>query len=324
MRHLYPDIVPYARFQLDVDEVHSIHVEECGTPEGIPAVFLHGGPGAGCESWHRGFFDPGAYRVILLDQRGCGRSIPHAELGANTTGHLIADLEAVRRHRGIERWVVFGGSWGSTLALAYAEAYPNRCLALVLRGVFLCRREDVRWFYQEGANVLFPDSWRDFEQVIPPGERGDMVAAYYRRLTSDDPGIRLEAARAWSNWEGRLLTLLPDEKAMAHFDDPRTALSIARLECHYFVNNIFLRDNQLLDEARMLRDIPGVIVHGRYDVVCPVNQAFALHRHWPRAQLHVVPDAGHAASEPGIVHHLVTATDEFARRFGPRFSRGRA
>ncbi len=315
MKTLYPEIQARTHFHLDVDDTHSIYVEECGTPDGVSAVFLHGGPGAGCEPWHRRFFDPATYRVILLDQRGCGRSTPHAELTDNTTRHLIADLETVRRHCGIERWLVFGGSWGSTLALAYAETHPERCLALVLRGIFLCRDKDIQWFYQDGANVLFPDLWRDFEQVIPPEERSDMVAAYYRRLTSDDPATRLEAARAWSNWEGQLLTLLPDQKTAAHFNEPHTALSLARLECHYFVNNVFLRDNQLLDNAHRLRDIPGVIVHGRYDIVCPADQAFALRRHWPQAQLHVVADAGHAAGETGIVHHLVSATDEMARRF---------
>lgn len=315
MKTFYPKIEPHTQFHLDVDDVHSIYVEECGNPGGVPAVFLHGGPGSGCEFWHRRFFDPAAYRIILLDQRGCGRSTPHAELKDNTTGHLIADVEAVRRHCDIDRWLVFGGSWGSTLALAYAEAHPDRCLALVLRGIFLCRNQDIQWFYQEGANMLFPDLWQDFVRVIPPEERSDMVSAYYRRLTSDDAETRLEAARAWSTWEGRLLTLLPDEKTVSHFSDAHTALSLARLECHYFMNNIFLRDNQLLDEAHRLHKIPGVIVHGRYDVVCPVEQAFALHRCWPQAQLCVAPDAGHAASEPGIVHHLVSATDDFARRF---------
>ena len=314
MKRLYPDISPYARFHLDVDGIHSIYVEECGTPDGIPAVFLHGGPGAGCENWHRRFFDPEAYRIVLLDQRGCGRSTPHAELTGNTIGHLIADLEAVRRHCGIKSWLVFGGSWGSTLALAYAEAHPDRCLALVLRGIFLCRDKDIRWFYQEGANALFPDRWRDFERVIPLAERGDMIAAYYRRLTSDDAEIRFEAARAWSNWEGWLLTLIPDEETVAHFNEAHTALSLARLECHYFVNNVFLNDNQLLDEAYRLRGIPGVIVHGRYDVVCPIDQAFSLHQCWPEAQLHVVPDAGHAANETGIVHRLVSVTDDITRR----------
>ena len=314
MKILYPDISPHTQFQMDVGDGHSIHVEECATPGATPAVFLHGGPGAGCAPWHRRFFDPEAYRIILFDQRGCGRSTPHGELANNTTTHLIGDLEAIRAHCGIERWVVFGGSWGSTLALAYAEAHPERCLALVLRGIFLCRKQDIRWFYQEGANALFPDRWQDFERVIPPGERDDMVAAYYRRLTSDDAATRLEAARAWSNWEGQLLTLLPDKEAAAHFDEKHTAISLARLECHYFMHNIFLRDGQLLDEAHRLHNIPGVIVHGRYDVVCPINQAFALHEKWPQAQMHVVADAGHAASEAGIIHHLVSATDDIARR----------
>ena len=315
MNVLYPEIEPHTQFRLDVGDGHSLHVEECGAPDGVPAVFLHGGPGAGCEPWHRRFFNPDAYRVILFDQRGCGRSTPHAGLRGNTTGKLIADLEALRQNRGVERWLVFGGSWGSTLALAYAEAHPERCLALVLRGIFLCRKQDIHWFYQRGANALFPDEWRNFERVIPPGERADMVSAYYRRLTSEDEAVRLEAACAWSNWEGRLLTLLPDKAVQAHFDDSHMALGLARLECHYFMNNIFLRDNQLLDEADRLREIPGVIVHGRYDVVCPIEQAFALRERWPKAQLHVVPDAGHAAGEAGIAHHLVGATDGFAERF---------
>ena len=316
MRTLYPEITPHTQFHLKVDETHSIYVEECGNPGGIPVVFLHGGPGAGCEPWQRRFFNPVAYRIILFDQRGCGRSTPHAELADNTTGHLIADLETIRRHCAVEQWVVFGGSWGSTLALAYTEAHPAPCLALVLRGIFLCRRRDIQWFYQRGANALFPDHWHDFECVIPPRERGDMLSAYYRRLTSDDEATRLAAARAWSNWEGRLLTLLPNPDTAAHFDQPHTALSLARLECHYFMHNIFLRDDQLLDEAPRLHPVPGVLVHGRYDVVCPLEQAFALHQRWPQAQLKVVDDAGHAASEAGIVHHLVNATDDIADRFG--------
>ena len=314
MKTLYPSIKPHKQFHLAVDTLHSIYVEECGRPDGLPVLFLHGGPGAGCEEWHRRFFNPAVYRIVLFDQRGAGRSTPHAELAENTTGHLIEDIEKIRQHCGIERWVIFGGSWGSTLALAYAETHPERCLALVLRGVFLCRTRDIHWFYQHGANILFPDFWSAFERVIPPAERGDMVAAYYRRLTSDDAETRLEAAREWSVWEGRLLTLLPDEETAARFGDAKMALGLARIESHYFINRIFQRDNQLLDEAHKLHDIPGFIVHGRYDVVCPVEQAFALHQRWPQAKLHVVADAGHAATEPGITHHLIDATDEIAHR----------
>ena len=315
MKTLYPPIEPYKHFRLKVDDIHSLYIEECGNPDGIPVVFLHGGPGAGCEPWQRCFFNPEIYRIILFDQRGCGRSTPHGELHANTTAHLIADLETLRGHCGINAWVVFGGSWGSTLALAYGEAHPQCCLALILRGIFLCRDKDIRWFYQSGANILFPDVWQNFERVIPVEERDDMVSAYYRRLTSDNAEMRLEAARAWARWEGQLLTLLPEERTIAHFDDQQTAMSLARLECHYFMHKIFQRDNQLLDQAHRLHDIPGVIVHGRYDIVCPIDQAFALHQQWPQAQMHIVPDAGHAASETGIVDCLVNATDEMGRRF---------
>ena len=316
MKTLYLPIAPYKQFHLAVDSLHSIYVEECGTPDGIPVVFLHGGPGAGCERWHRCFFNPALYRIILFDQRGAGRSTPHAELRANTTQHLIDDIETIRARCGIDRWVMFGGSWGSTLALAYAEAHPERSLALVLRGIFLCRNQDIRWFYQSGANALFPELWNEFERVIPEAERSDMVAAYYRRLTASDAETRLEAARAWSAWEGQLLTLLPQKEIVAHFSDKRMAISLARIECHYFIHRIFQRDNQLLDEVHKLRHIPGTIVHGRYDVVCPVEQAVALHQRWPQAKLHIVAEAGHAASEPGIMHRLVAATDEIAERFG--------
>lgn len=316
MRTLYPPITPRKQFHLAVDPIHSIYVEECGTPDGVPVVFLHGGPGAGCEEWHRRFFNPALYRVILFDQRGAGRSTPYGELRANTTQHLIDDIETIRQRYEIDRWVVFGGSWGSTLALAYAEAHPGRCLALVLRGIFLCRDRDIRWFYQSGANALFPEAWHEFERVIPEAHRCDMVAAYYQRLTASDTETRLEAARAWSTWEGRLLTLLPQEETVAHFSGERMALSLARIECHYFIHRIFQRDNQLLDEAHKLSRIPGTIVHGRYDVVCPVEQAVALHRHWSRAELHIVAGAGHAASEPDITHHLVSATDNIAENLG--------
>ena len=318
MRALYPEISENHSFFLPVDELHTLYVEECGNPDGLPALFLHGGPGAGCETNHRRFFNPGVWRIVLFDQRGSGRSTPHAELKNNTTQHLIADIEKIRAHLGIERWVVFGGSWGSTLALAYAAAHPQRCLSLILRGVFLCRRRDLLWFYQDGARFLFPDWWRSFEEVIAPEERGDMIGAYYRRLTGDDEQARLKAAIAWSVWEGRTATLRPKPAVVEFFSNPHVALSLARIECHYFINRIFLDEGQLLDDAAKIADIPGVIVHGRYDAVCPLEQAWLLHRRWPRAQLQIADGAGHSAFEPAIIHRLVEATDAAARQFAGR------
>ncbi|MEW5825181.1 MAG: prolyl aminopeptidase [Pseudomonadota bacterium] len=312
MRTLYPAILPYATHNFAVEAPHVLHVEECGTPGGIPVLFLHGGPGAGCSPTHRRFFDPNRYRIVLFDQRGCGRSTPHASLENNTTAHLVADIEFLREKLGIERWLVFGGSWGSTLALAYAQAHPDRVSGLVLRGIFLCRPRDIEWFYQSGADRLFPDYWDDYLAPIPEGERADMVGAYYRRLTGDNEIARMGAAKAWSIWEGRTATLRPDPDTVEFFADPYTALSIARIECHYFIHRAFLEPEQLLRDAHRLRDIPGVIVHGRYDVVCPVEQACALARVWPTATLNIVPDAGHAATEPGIADALVRATDDFA------------
>jgi proline iminopeptidase len=298
-----------------VSDGHALYVEECGTADGLPAVFLHGGPGAACENYHRQFFDPAAYRIVLFDQRGCGRSTPHASLQGNTTQALIDDIETIRQQLGIDRWVVFGGSWGSTLALAYAEAYPERVLGLVLRGIFLCRPRDIHWFYQEGASFLLPDQWQHFLQPIPEDERHDMVSAYYRRLTGDDEVAMMAAAKAWSIWEGRASTLLPKRAVVDHFASTRTALSLARIECHYFINDSFMQPDQLLTDAVRIAEIPGVIVHGRYDVVCPLEQAWLLHQSWPRSRLEIIQDAGHSATEPGIVDALVTATDQFARRF---------
>lgn len=315
MKTLYPPIEPHRVETLAVDDLHRLHVEECGRSDGLPAVFLHGGPGSGCEPWHRRFFDPARYRVVLFDQRGCGRSRPHAALEANTTAHLVADMERIRTQLGIERWVVFGGSWGSTLALAYAQAHPQRVLGLVLRGVFLCRPRDIRWFYQEGAGRLFPDHWEDYLAPIPEAERDDLVSAYHRRLTGEDEVARMAAAKAWSEWEGRTATLLPNPGVVSHFQDPHVALSLARIECHYFINGAFLEPDQLLRDAHRMRDIPGTIVHGRYDVVCPLDQAHVLHRAWPGARFEVIPDAGHSAGEPGIVGALVRATDAMAERF---------
>jgi proline iminopeptidase len=311
---LYPEITPFRSRMLPVDDRHTLHVEECGRSGGLPVVFLHGGPGSGCEPWHRRFFDPQVYHIVLFDQRGSGRSLPHAELEDNTTQDVIADIERVREELGIERWVVFGGSWGSTLGLAYAEAHPERVLGLVLRGIFLCRPRDIEWFYQSGADHVFPDYWQDYLAPIPEAERGDMLEAYHRRLTGSDEVARMAAARAWSQWEGRTATLLPSEAVEEHFTDPHVALSLARIENHYFRNRIFLEPDQLLREAQRLAEIPGVIVHGRYDMICPIDQAFALHEVWPQARLEIVPDAGHSASEPGIVDALVRATRDLAER----------
>ncbi|HGG60811.1 MAG TPA: prolyl aminopeptidase [Gammaproteobacteria bacterium] len=305
---------PYRSLRLDVGDGHRLYLEESGAPAGLPVVFLHGGPGAGCSPFHRRFFNPEKYRVILFDQRGAGKSRPHASLQANTTAHLIADLEKIRGALDIERWVVFGGSWGSTLGLAYAQDFPERVLGLILRGVFLCRDEDIHWFYQNGASRLFPDFWRDFIEPIPENERGDLVRAYHRRLTGDDEVTRMRAAEAWALWEARTATLKVDDQAGSHFSNPYLALSLARIECHYFINHGFLEPGQLLNNARRLKDIPGVIVHGRYDSICPVDQAWMLHQAWPEATLNIIPDAGHAITEPGIAAALIAATDHMAEK----------
>lgn len=312
MRTLYPPIQPFQSFALPVSNLHTLYVEECGNPDGLPVVFLHGGPGAGCTENHRRYFDPERYRIVLFDQRGCGRSTPHAELAENTTWDLVADIERIRAQLGIERWLVFGGSWGSTLGLAYAEAHPERVTGLILRGIFLCRPRDIHWFYQEGASALFPDHWRDYLAPVPEPERGDLLSAYHRLLTGPDELRRMAAAKAWSLWEGRTATLLPDTATTDYFGNPHVALSLARIENHYFVNHAFLEPDQLCRDAGRLAHIPGIIVHGRYDVVCPIEQAFALAEAWPEARLQIIPDAGHAASEPGIVDALVRATDQFA------------
>ncbi|EGV50645.1 prolyl aminopeptidase [Candidatus Endoriftia persephone] len=311
MTDLFPEIAPYISHQLPVDDLHTLYIEEVGNPQGIPALFLHGGPGAGCESYHRRFFDPNRYRVILFDQRGCGRSTPHAELQANTIDDLIEDIEQIRNHLGIERWLLFGGSWGSTLALAYAERHPQRVSAMILRGIFLCREEEIQWFYQQGASRIFPDYWQDYLAPIPQEERGDLLNAYHRRLTGSDDIARMAAAKAWSVWEGRTASLLPNDAVVDFFSSPRNALSIARIECHYFVHQAFLRPNQLLEEVDRLKDIPGVIVHGRYDLICPLSSAWELHRAWPGSELQVVADAGHSATEPGTRQALVEATERF-------------
>ncbi len=315
MLTLYPTISSYREFYLDVSDVHQLWVAEYGNPEGLPVVFLHGGPGSGCESYHSRFFNPQKYRIILLDQRGSGKSRPHACLEENTTAHLIEDLERLRTDLNIQQWVVFGGSWGSTLALAYAEAHPGNVLGLVLRGIFLCRPEDIAWFYQEGASAIFPDYWKDYISVIPENERDDMVAAYYKRLTSENEAEKSQAAHAWSLWEGRTSTLQPKGSVTDHFDNAQVALSLARIECHYFMNDSFLSPDQLLQDTHKLKEIPGFIVHGRYDVVCPLKQAYDLHLSWPEANLCIAPNSGHSATEPEIVDALIEATDGLAERY---------
>ncbi|GLK76626.1 proline iminopeptidase [Methylopila jiangsuensis] len=317
-RGLHPPIEPYAHGLLDVGDGHKIYWERCGTPGGLPAVFLHGGPGGGCGPAHRRLFDPSVYDVLLFDQRGCGRSTPHAELEANTTWDLVADIERLRRLAGVEAWLVFGGSWGSTLALAYAETHPERVSALVLRGVFTLRKFELDWYYQSGASLLFPDKWEKFLAPIPEAERGDLMAAYRRRLTGPDPAERLKAARAWSLWEGETITLRPDPAIAGQHGGDDYALAFARIENHYFVHGGWLEEGQLIRDAGRLAAIPGVIVQGRYDVATPAVTAWDLHRAWPQAAFHMVDDAGHAFSEPGILDRLVRATDGFARTLQTR------
>ncbi len=311
---LYPEITPYVKHSIKVESPHVIHVEECGNPSGLPVLFVHGGPGAGCEAYHRRFFDPECYRIILFDQRGCGRSTPHASLENNTTQALVADMEQIRQQLGVERWVLFGGSWGSTLSLVYAQTYPERVAGLILRGIFLCRPQEIQWFYQSGANRLFPDYWQDFINIIPEDERNDLVQAYHQRLNGEDELQRMAAAKAWSIWEGRTATLQPQESVINHLADPFTALSMARIENHYFINDSFLEADQILRNADRLAEIDGVIVQGRYDVVCPMESAWALHQAWPQAALKIIGDAGHAASEKGITQALVEATTSMGRK----------
>jgi proline iminopeptidase len=306
----YPPIEPFDTGYLAVGDGHEVYYEQSGHPAGKPALFVHGGPGGGGDVNARRFFDPSAYRVVVFDQRGSGRSRPHASLEANTTWHLVADMERLRRHLDVDRWLVFGGSWGSTLALAYAQLHPEAVSALVLRGVFLLRRVELDWFYQFGASMVFPELWEKYLAPIPPAERHDLLRAYHRRLLDDDPAVRLEAARAWSIWEGATSSLWPNLKREDQFGAPEFALALARIEAHYFVNRgFFAYENQLLDGVDKIRSIPAVIVQGRYDVVCPIASAWELHRRWPEADFRVVVDAGHSAYEPGITAELVAATD---------------
>ena len=311
-RDLYPPLQPFRTGMLDTGDGHQIYWELCGNPDGRPAVFLHGGPGSGCSPDHRRLFDPTKYCVLLFDQRGCGRSLPVASLENNTTWHLVGDMERLRQMLGAERWLVFGGSWGSTLALAYAQRHTERVSALVVRGIFTLRRQEVQWYYQEGASRIFPDLWEAFLAPIPPAERHDLVAAYHRRLTGSDPMAQLACARAWSLWEGQTIRLLPDAANAAKHAQDAFALAFARIENHYFTHGGWMDEGQLLRDAGRLADVPGVIVQGRYDVCTPADTAWALHRAWPQAEFHLVPDAGHAFNEPGILTCLLNATDRFA------------
>ncbi len=312
MANLYPEIEPFDSGMLAVSALHTIYYERAGNPNGIPVVFLHGGPGGGLIPMYRQFFDPARYHVILFDQRGSGKSTPHTELRENTTWDLIDDMEALRAKFGIEKWYVFGGSWGSTLSLAYAETHPDRCMGLILRGIFLTRKKELEWFYQYGASEIFPDYWERYRDEIPEAERGDFIKAYHKRLTSDDEDVRLSAARAWSVWEGSTSKLFPNKELMEHWEGEREALSLACIECHYFVNNSFFpTENYLIENVGKIGHIPTVIVQGRYDVVCPITSAWELHKAMPSAELIVVADAGHSVSEPGITSALVDAMERF-------------
>jgi proline iminopeptidase len=311
-RTLYPEIEPYNAGWLKVSDLHEIYFEESGNPNGKPAIFVHGGPGGGSAPAHRRYHDPEIYRIIVFDQRGCGQSLPYASLIDNTTWHLVSDMETIREHLEVEKWQVFGGSWGSTLSLSYAQTHPERVSELVLRGIFLLRRSELLWFYQEGASHIFPEAWDAYLDAIPSVERGDLISAYYRRLTSDDKDVRKAAARAWSVWEGSTSYLISNPEHIAHAGEDDFAIAFARIECHYFVNGGFFEvDGQLLRDVERIRRIPGVIVQGRYDVVCPMRSAWDLHKAWPESSIHVVPGAGHSGNEQGIVDQLVRTTDRF-------------
>jgi proline iminopeptidase len=315
MLMLYPEIKPYATHRLEVDPPHELYLEESGVPDGIPVLYVHGGPGGGTEPRNRCFFDPERFRIILFDQRGAGQSTPHAELSGNNTAALIADMERIREFLGVEQWVLFGGSWGSTLSLLYAQRHPERVMALVLRGIFLAREKDMHWLYQEGASRLFPDYWEDFLKPIPEDRHDDLIHAYYEVLTGDNELARMAAAKAWSGWEANCIALHPSHDIVEHMVDPHVALAMARIEAHYFVNKCFIEENQILRDIQALREIPCTIVHGRYDAVCPVDNAYDLHKLWPESELDIVRDAGHTVYEPGITDVLIRTTRRISERF---------
>lgn len=316
MPGLYPRIKPYATHRLEVDRPHVLYIEESGVPHGIPVIFLHGGPGAGCQPYHRTYFDPEVYRIIMFDQRGCGQSTPHAELECNTTQALVADMEKIREMLGVDQWVVFGGSWGATLGLVYAQAHPKRVQALILRGVFLGRQEEIDWLYRGGLEKFYPDHWQEFIEVVSDMGSDDILAAYYKRLTGKNELARMAAAKAWARWEAITSTLTPSKTVLETFSEPHTATSLAMLESHYFMNKAFLKPNQILDNIHKIADIPGAIIQGRYDMVCPMQSAHDLYEAWPTAELDIIPDAGHSATERGIVDALVRATISFSKKIG--------
>ena len=311
---LYPELKPYQRHSLRVSKLHELYLDEAGNSDGIPILFVHGGPGGGCDASSRRFYDPAIYRIVTFDQRGCGRSAPHGELTENTTQDLVADIEAIRVYLAIERWVLFGGSWGSTLSLLYAQRHPERVRALILRGIFLCRQGDFDWLYKDGANRIFPDYWEEFIKLIPESEREDLPQAYYSRLLGEDELLRMGAAKAWSAWEGNCSKLRPSPTALAKFTKPHNALALARIETHFIVNKGFIDENHILNNMRSIEDIPGRIVHGRYDVVCPLNNALSLHQSWSNSELVIVREAGHSASEPSTVDALIKATADIAKQ----------
>jgi proline iminopeptidase len=314
MQILFPELKPYKRHQVKVSELHELYVDEAGKLDGIPVLFVHGGPGGACDASSRRFYDPAVYRIITFDQRGCGRSTPHGELRENSTQDLIAGIEVIREFLAVENWVLFGGSWGSTLSLLYAQAYPHRVRALILRGIFLCRQCDFDWLYKDGARRVFPDHWQEFVGHIPDSERGDLIKAYYERLTGEDEIARMAAAKHWAAWEGNCSKLRPNPEALASFTKPHNALALARLEIHYFMHQGFIDENHILENMHLIGDIPGRIIHGRYDMVCPLDNALALHQQWPQAELHIVRDSGHSASEPGTVDALIRATRDIAKK----------
>ena len=310
---LFPHIEPFDNLFLEVSDLHTIHIEQAGNPDGKPVIFVHGGPGGGIEPIYRQYFNPEKWRIILFDQRGCGQSTPFAELKDNSTWDLVSDMEKIRNHLQIEEWVVFGGSWGSTLSLAYAQSHPDKVKGLILRGIFLLRKKEIRWFYQEGTSNIYPDAWEKFVEPIDEGERNNLLSAYYKRLTSNNRAIRLKAAKAWSIWEGSTSKLLPDEKTLHRFGEDNFSEAFARIECHYFMNKgWFDPEDQLLQNISIIRHIPGAIVQGRYDVVCPMISAWELHQAWPEAEFHVIKDAGHSMTEPSIADRLVKLTGQFA------------
>ncbi|MFK5893225.1 MAG: prolyl aminopeptidase [Pseudomonadota bacterium] len=313
MLNLFPDIHPYSQQTIEVEAPHKIYVEESGSPDGIPVLFVHGGPGAGTESWNRCFFDPQVYRIILFDQRGCGRSKPHCCLENNSTDKLVEDMETIRKQLDIDKWVLFGGSWGSTLSLVYAQAHPEHVLTLILRGIFLCRAEEINWFYQHGAKQIFPDYWQEFIKPLNKQQQKDILHSYHQLLHDRNEVKQLSAARSWSLWEAACSTLQPSKSLRSHFSNAHTALSLAKIESHYFIHNSFLEENQILKHMDKLKGISGIIVQGRYDLVCPMANAWELHQNWPGSRLEIVVSAGHSAKEASITDALIRATIETAK-----------